>query len=60
MKSEPDPLILQTETMNFEEQYNSDIELLTEEMLGFLRKNEVPVEWLITLMQELYLCNSDQ
>ncbi|MHA2100890.1 MAG: hypothetical protein ACW99A_19630 [Candidatus Kariarchaeaceae archaeon] len=41
MKSEPDPLILQTETMNFEEQNNSDIELLTEEILGFLRKNEV-------------------
>lgn len=60
MTTEPDPLILQLKSINFEEQYNEDIDILTEEMLEFLRSTEVPEEWLITMMQELYLCNTDQ
>ena len=60
MTTEPDPLILQFKSINFEEQYNSDIEIITEEMLEFLRSNKVPEEWLITMMQELYICNSNQ
>ncbi len=60
MTTDLDPLILQFKSINFEEQYNSDIDILTEEMLEFLRSNEVPEEWLITMMQELYICSSDQ
>ena len=59
MKSEPDPGILELSPMNFEHQYNSDIKTITDEMLEFLQSNEVPEEWLITIMQDLYLCNSD-
>lgn len=59
MKTEPDPVILELEPMNFEHQYNSDIENITDEMLEFLHTQDVPEEWLITIMQDLYLCNSD-
>jgi hypothetical protein len=58
MKQEPDPLILQKQ-INFEEIYNSDLEILTEEMLEFLETNDVPIEWLISIMKELYLCSNE-
>ncbi len=60
MTEEPDPLILQFKSIKFQEQYNSDIDIFTEEMLEFLRSNEVPEEWLITMMQEQYVCNSEK
>ncbi|OLS28385.1 MAG: hypothetical protein HeimC2_07310 [Candidatus Heimdallarchaeota archaeon LC_2] len=59
MTLEPPPL-LEIDFGNFIYQNNSDLEMITEEMLEYLKKNGVEEEWLITIIQGLYLCNSDQ
>ncbi len=59
MKLEP-PDVIEIDFGNFIYQYNSDLEMITDEMLEFLKENGVEEEWLITILQDLQLCTSDQ
>ena len=60
MTQEPDPILIHEKVINFTDIYNSDLTIITEEMLEFLRENDVEEEWLLAIMQDLYICDSNE
>lgn len=43
----------------FKYQYNPDLEMITSEMLEFLKENNVKEEWLLAIITDLNHCETD-